>query len=169
MHYTTAAITVSSLLAVVSGTPFVARGNTCGSVPTASNTAVQPLEQPTGIQTAAACQAKCDAESACLSFVFGMVDNEIQCKLFDVAGSAVPKQSSTNLIVYDKACSSVPSAVPSSSNPTGKADKKASKQARDVCGSKPTASTNNKPTKSPKASSADACKDLCKADTSCKR
>lgn len=98
-----------------------------------------------------------------------MVDNDIQCKLFAVAGSAVPKQSSTNLIVYDKACSSVPSAIPSSSNPTGKADQQTSKQARDVCDSRLVARKSNQPMESPSASSADECRTLCKADTSCKR
>jgi hypothetical protein len=112
-----AIIAISALLATVSGSPLQVR-STCGSTPSASGSQT-PLQQPTGITTAAACQAQCDANASCQSFVFGMVDNVDQCILYSVAAASIPKQSSTNLVVYDKACTSVPTVVPTSSNPTG--------------------------------------------------
>lgn len=45
-----------------------------------------------------------------------MVDNVDKCMLFSVAAASVPKQSSTNLVAFDKACTSVPAVVPTSSN-----------------------------------------------------
>lgn len=92
--------------------------STCGSIP--SGTAAQnPLAQPTGINTASACQASCEANSSCQAFCFGMVNNEIECKLFAVPAAQVPTQSSNNLLVFDKACTSVPNVVPTASDPTG--------------------------------------------------
>lgn len=121
MHSFTALTAASAIFAVVSGSPLMVRANTCGSAPSASNTNNQPISQPSGIQTTADCQAQCNANSSCKSFVFGFVDNAIQCKLFSSAASEIPTQSSSNLVAYDKACSDVPSVVPTSSNPTGKA------------------------------------------------
>lgn len=112
-------IAVSAIVAGVSASPILAR-DVCGSAPTSSGSQ-SVLSQPTGITTASACLAQCEANTSCLSFVFGLVDNEIKCMLYAVAASSVPKQSSTNLVVYDKACSSVPAVVPTTSNPTGAA------------------------------------------------
>ncbi|TVY54463.1 hypothetical protein LSUE1_G010357, partial [Lachnellula suecica] len=114
-----AILALSALVATVSGSPLVVR-STCGSTPTASGSQT-PLSQPLGITTASACQAACDANTSCLSFVFGMVGSTNECILYSVAASSVPSQSSTNLIVYDKACTSVPTVVPTTSNPTGAA------------------------------------------------
>ncbi|KAH7084622.1 hypothetical protein BKA63DRAFT_497913, partial [Paraphoma chrysanthemicola] len=121
MHSFTTVVVASALLSAVSGSPLYLRANTCGSTPAGSNSNSQPIQQPTGIQTAAACQAKCNAASNCQSFSFGLVDNTIKCELFSVPAASIPKQSSANLVVYDKACAAVPSVVPTSSNPTGKA------------------------------------------------
>ncbi|KAH7094268.1 hypothetical protein FB567DRAFT_585654 [Paraphoma chrysanthemicola] len=121
MHSSTTIFVASTLLSAVSGSPLSLRANTCGTTPTGGTTNNQPIQQPTGIQTAADCQAKCNATSTCQSFSFGLVDNTIKCNLFSVPASSVPKQSSANLVVYDKACAAVPSVVPTSSNPTGKA------------------------------------------------
>jgi hypothetical protein len=88
---------------------------TCGSAPEGSGSQT-PLSQPSGITTAAACQVQCDANSSCMSFVFGMLNNADQCMLFSVAAASIPKQASTNLVVYDKACPAVPSVIPTTSN-----------------------------------------------------
>jgi hypothetical protein len=92
--------------------------DTCGAAPT-STTKQTVLEQPSGITTAQQCQAKCDANASCKSFVFGMVNNADQCMLYSVAAASVPTQTSSNLVVYDKACASVPTQTPTASNPTG--------------------------------------------------
>lgn len=119
MYFSTAVIAAFAAT-YVSASPLVVRGNTCGAAPASSNTNYQPISQPSGTQTSAACQLQCEANSSCKSFCFGLVDNTVQCKLYSCAASVVPAQSSTNLVVYDKACSAVPSVVPTSSNPTGK-------------------------------------------------
>lgn len=118
MHFSTAVIAAFAAT-YVSASPLMVRDNTCGAAPAGSSNN-QPISQPSDCQTSAACQSKCEADSSCKSFCFGMVDNTIQCKLYSCAAASVPTQSSTNLVVYDKACSAVPSVVPTSSNPTGK-------------------------------------------------
>lgn len=119
MYFSTAVIAAFAA-SYVSASPLVVRSNTCGVAPAGSNTNNQPISQPSGVQTSAACQTQCEADSSCKSFCFGLVDNAIQCKLYSCTASAVPQQSSTNFVVYDKACSAVPSVIPTSSNPTGK-------------------------------------------------
>ena len=114
--------------------------STCGSIPSAT-AAQSPLAQPTGISTASACQAKCEATSSCEAFCFGMVNNEIECKLFAVPAAQVPAQSSNNLLVFDKACTSVPNVVPTASDPTG-ANKPISQKAN---AAEPKESVNPKP------------------------
>lgn len=122
MHSFTAVFAASALLATASGSPLYSRDNTCGVTPTVSNTQnTQPLSQPSGIQTAADCQTQCNARSDCQSFIFGLVDNTNQCMLYSIDAASIPKQSSTNLVAYSKACSAVPSVVPTQANPTGKA------------------------------------------------
>ncbi|KAF1930766.1 uncharacterized protein M421DRAFT_418246 [Didymella exigua CBS 183.55] len=119
MYFSTAVIAAFAAT-YVSASPLMVRDNVCGTTPAGSNANNQPISQPSGIQTSAACQAQCEADNSCQSFTFGMIDNTIQCKLYSCAASAVPSQSSANLVVYDKACTAVPSVVPTSSNPTGK-------------------------------------------------
>lgn len=108
------------IMGLVSGSPvaYLSARNTCGSAPTASSSQT-PIQQPADIETASACQSACNTNNQCQSFVFGMVDNTIKCMLYSVPASQVPKQSSQNLVAYDKACSSVPAVTPTSSNPTG--------------------------------------------------
>jgi hypothetical protein len=48
-----------------------------------------------------------------------MVDNTIKCMLFSIAASQVPSQGSSNLVAFDKACTSVPAVKPTTANPTG--------------------------------------------------
>ncbi|KAJ4332639.1 hypothetical protein N0V95_009613 [Ascochyta clinopodiicola] len=222
MYFSTAVIAAFAA-AYVSASPLMVRGNTCGAAPAGSNTNNQPILQPSGIQTSATCQSQCEANSSCKSFCFGLVDNTIECKLYSCVASAVPTQSSTNLVVYDKGCSAVPSVVPTSSNPTGKkidnsqsntsfgsktSEQKAteseqiqasndnygsqkqteqsSKQeatykestqkqssskistSANTCGTKPSASTTNKPILAPSVISEDACKAKCQANSTCK-
>ncbi|KFZ12759.1 hypothetical protein V502_06929 [Pseudogymnoascus sp. VKM F-4520 (FW-2644)] len=168
MHsFTTVLITASALLATVSSSPLQLR-STCGGAPT-GNGSQQPLSQPSGITTAKACQAKCTANASCQSVVFGMVNNAVRCILYSVPAASVPKQSSSNLIAYDKSCGSVPAVVPTASNPTGA--KTGGKLAiRATCGSAPTGPTGNATPLSTPAniSSAAACKTQCQANPSCK-
>jgi hypothetical protein len=120
MHsFTSTILLAGGLLSLASAAavPLQVR-STCGSVPKGTG-AQTPLSQPTGITTANACQASCEANNSCLSFVFGMVNNDVECMLFSVAAADVPAQSSQNLIVFDKACTDVPKVVPTTSNPTG--------------------------------------------------
>lgn len=91
---------------------------TCGSVPNGSGVQA-PLSQPGGITTAQGCQASCESNNSCKSFLFGMADNNIQCMLFSVPAAQVPSQNSPNLEAFDKACTGVPDVVPTASNPQG--------------------------------------------------
>ncbi|OBT53492.1 hypothetical protein VE04_07107 [Pseudogymnoascus sp. 24MN13] len=167
MHsFTTVLITASALLATVSSSPLQLR-STCGGAPT-GNGSQQPLSQPSGITTAKACQANCTANASCQSFVFGMVNNAVKCILYSVPAASVPKQSSSNLIAYDKSCGSVPAVVPTASNPTGA--KTGGKLAiRATCGSAPTGPTGNaKPLSQPSdITTAKACQAKCTANASC--
>jgi hypothetical protein len=168
---------------------------TCGSAPSGSGSQT-PLSQPTGITTASACQAQCEANSACLSFIFGMVNNADECMLYSVAASAIPPQTSTNLVAYDKACASVPSVVPTASNPQGLATGSSSSgstgntgstgstgssnqgatpaqgqhKRANTCGAAPTGPSNNaSPISTPSnIGSVAACKAQCQVDPSCK-
>src|SRR5689334_21039071 len=99
MHFFATLITASALLSLTAGTPIpeLVTRNMCGSAPSGS-TSQAVLAHPTGIETAAACQAQCDANSQCQSFVFGMINSVIECELFSCAASAVPTQSSANLL-----------------------------------------------------------------------
>ncbi|KIM95759.1 hypothetical protein OIDMADRAFT_33842 [Oidiodendron maius Zn] len=120
MHsFTSTIIFASGLVSLASAAalPLEVR-STCGSIPSGTATH-NPLAQPTGINTASACQASCEANSSCQAFCFGTVNNEIECKLFAVPAAQVPAQSSNNLLVFDKACTSVPNVVPTASDPTG--------------------------------------------------
>jgi len=117
MHSSTSYAILASLAVSGLAAPLAGR-DTCGAAPTAADS--QPiLAAPTGIQTAALCLAQCDANSSCESFLFGLVDNVIECKLFACAAANIPKQPSPDLIAYGKACPSIPAVVPTASNPTG--------------------------------------------------
>ena len=123
MHPSTILIAASSFISLSSCLPLdqllSARDQVCGKAPSGSNTQQAVLSQPSGPQNAAACQTACDANSSCLSFLFGMVDSDIKCLLYACAASAIPPPSSPDLIAYDKACTSVPTVTPTTQNPTG--------------------------------------------------
>ncbi|KFY95456.1 hypothetical protein V500_02771 [Pseudogymnoascus sp. VKM F-4518 (FW-2643)] len=104
-----------SVFSMASAGPIAAR-QVCGAAPTGT-VAQQPLSQPTGITTAANCATQCKANSECLSFLFGIADGVDKCTLYSVPASSLPP--STDLVAYDIRCSSIPSAVPTSSNPGG--------------------------------------------------
>ena len=164
MQTFTIVVAASAFLAIASASPIRVR-STCGSTPSGSGSQ-QPLSQPTGITTAAACQAQCDANASCESFVFGMVNNVNECMLYSVAATSVPRQSSTNLLVYDKACGSVPAVVPTVSNPTGSNGHKLA--VRDTCGSAPSGSGSQTPLAQPTGiATASACQSQCEANASC--
>ena len=173
-----------------------ARDQVCGKVPSGSNTQQPVLSQPSGPQNAAACQSDCDANSSCLSFLFGMVDNTIECKLYACAASEIPPPPSTNLIAYDKACAAVPTVTPTAANPTGantatgantgantgsksntneKTTQAGNHQkrglvARDTCGGAPTGPSNAQPISVPAGTDTlPECKAKCIADPSCER
>jgi hypothetical protein len=139
MHSFQVIVAASAFIASVSSSPILSARATCGSTPSGSSSQ-SPISQPTGITTAQACQAQCDSNSSCQSFVFGMVDGVDKCMLFSVSAANVPKQSSTNLIVYDKACTSVPAVVPTAQNPTGAATSNQGANhklaIRDTCGAR---------------------------------
>ena len=123
MYPSTILLAASSFISLSSCLPMdqllSARDQICGKAPSDSNTQQPVLSQPSGLQNAAACQSDCDANSACLSFLFGLVDNNIKCLLYACAASAIPPPSSPDLIAYDKACPSVPTVTPTPQNPTG--------------------------------------------------
>ncbi|KAE9373320.1 hypothetical protein N431DRAFT_308179, partial [Stipitochalara longipes BDJ] len=170
MHSFTSIIAASALIAGVSASPIkLAARATCGSAPAGSGSQT-PLSQPTGVTTASACQAQCEANASCLSFVFGMVNNADECMLYSVAAASVPKQSSTNLVVYDKACTSVPAIVPTTSNPSGAntGTTKGGNHKRETCGSAPAGSGSQTPLSQPTGiTTASACQAQCEANAAC--
>jgi hypothetical protein len=183
-------------LGAVSGSPIthLLPRDTCGSTPTASGSQA-PIQQSTDMKTASACQTACNADGQCQSFVFGMVDNTIKCILFSVPASQVPAQSSQNLVAFDKACTSVPTVTPTSSNPTGASSGQGSNSnnnqqgqqgqqtqqggnnpagqklaVRDTCGATPAGTNSNQAALSEPANidSAADCLEKCKDDSNCK-
>lgn len=169
MYSFTTILAASTLLATISASPIQQR-STCGRAPAGNGNQV-PLSQPSGITTAQACQTQCDANTTCQSFVFGMVNNADQCILYSVPASSIPKQSRTNLVAYDKACTSVPAVVPTAANPTG-ANTGASKGkvvARDTCGSAPAGPGSQAPLSQPTGTTTAAlCQAQCDANPACK-
>lgn len=169
MHSTTLTTAVA-LLAAVSGA--AAAPNTCGATPAGAGNA-PVLQQPSGIQTAEACRAACNANPSCKSLLFGLVDSAIQCQLFGVEASAIPRQESANLLAYDKACASVPTVKPTADNPTGRdAGKHANGKlvTRNSCGGAPAGKTDVKPLGAPAdVETQQACLARCKAEPDCKR
>ncbi|KAH7410907.1 hypothetical protein BKA64DRAFT_741542 [Cadophora sp. MPI-SDFR-AT-0126] len=161
MQTFTTIIAASAFVAAVSGSPLTVR-NTCGSAPSSGGSQA-PISQPTGIATAAACQAQCEANGSCQSFVFGLVDGTAKCMLYSVPAASVPKQSSTALVAYDKACTSVPTTAPATSN--APAHKLA---VRATCGSAPTGTGSSAPLSTPAGiTTAEACQAQCEANGSC--
>jgi hypothetical protein len=202
MHSSTILLAASSFISLSSCLPMdqllSARDQVCGKAPSGSNTQQAVLSQPSGPQNAAACLSDCEANSSCLSFLFGMVDNDIKCLLYPCAASAIPTQSSTNLIAYDKACASVPTVTPTAENPTGvntqtgdntqtgaktggesnpgKTTTQAGNHqtrglvARDTCGGAPSGPSNAQPISAPAGiDTLPECKAKCIADPSCER
>jgi hypothetical protein len=151
------------LAATVSASPIqLTARDTCGAAPAGPGSQA-PLAQPTGITTAALCQAQCEANNSCQSFVFGMVNNVVDCILYSVPAANVPPQSSVNLVVFDKACTSVPAVVPTVANPTG-----AKLHKRDMCGSAPTGTGSQEPLSQPTGiTTAELCLAQCDSLASC--
>ncbi|KAF8846922.1 hypothetical protein BDZ45DRAFT_682211 [Acephala macrosclerotiorum] len=180
MHAFTNIIFTSGLIASISASPLLIARNTCGSAPSGSGSQT-PLAQPTGIQTASACEAQCEANSACQSFVFGMANNAIECILYSVAAASVPSQGSGDLVVYDKACPSIPAVVPTSSNPTGAATSSSNtgsnagnsanngqNRKRSACGTTPTGTSSQAPLSTPAGiTTAADCQSQCDANSAC--
>ena len=196
MHPSTILFAASSFISLSSCLPLdqllSTRDQICGKVPSSSNTQQAVLSQPSGPQNAAACQSDCDANGACLSFLFGMVDNNIKCMLYACAASNIPPPSSTDLIAYDKACASVPTVTPTAANPTGantatgantgsksnpseKTTQAGNHQtrgllARDTCGGAPSGPSNTQPISAPAGiDTLPECRAKCIADPSCER
>jgi len=127
-----------------------------------------------------------------------MVNNVDECMLYAVAASAIPTQASPNLVCYDKACTSVPTVVPTTANPQGLATGSSSSgstgntgstgstgntgssnqgaapaqghKRANTCGAAPTGPANSAdPISTPSnIDNAAACKTQCQADSSCK-
>ncbi|KAM0335422.1 hypothetical protein ACHAQA_000467 [Verticillium albo-atrum] len=112
----TASAIVLALAAMAEASPLIARANVCNTAP-AGSAAASPRSQPAAA-TADICRQRCDADSGCLSFVFGLPASGTTptCMLFAVQAAQVPAQSNTNLMVFDKACTGVPTAAPTRNN-----------------------------------------------------
>jgi len=116
---------VASFSAIIAATSSIyaitvtlnARASICGTTPSGSGSQT-PLSTLTTVTTASACLAQCNMVSSCLSFVFGLVDGVDKCMLYAIAASSIPTANS-NLVAYDKACTSVPAVVPTTANPQG--------------------------------------------------
>lgn len=129
----TAIVALTAFFSAAAANPILARAQMCNQTPTASSTGsttgsnnnnaansnVQPISSPTA-STAADCQQQCEANTQCQSFVFGLppTASTPTCELFAVAASQVPNQG-TDLNVFDKACTSVPTSAPTHSQPQG--------------------------------------------------
>ncbi|SPJ86901.1 uncharacterized protein FTOL_11926 [Fusarium torulosum] len=100
----------------------VRRATQCNCAASGSaNNNVQPFKTATAA-TAKDCQALAEADTSCLSFLFGLSDNSKSpvCKLYKVAASRIPARSDS-LFVFDKGCSSkqVPTTAPTKDAPRG--------------------------------------------------
>ncbi|KAF4773975.1 hypothetical protein HER10_EVM0007314 [Colletotrichum scovillei] len=163
MQFTIA--TIIAFAAAAQAGPLAIR-DVCNSAPSGPTTAnVEPRSQPAAA-TADACQKLCEADSGCQSFVFGLPPSGTTplCYLYAVPASQVPKQSNTNLMVFDKACTSVPTVAPTQTN-TGQPKKRAN-----VCGAAPAGPATSSPTpllSREDITTQDACLALCKQTTGC--
>ncbi|GKT66438.1 hypothetical protein ColTof4_03929 [Colletotrichum tofieldiae] len=183
--------TILALAAAAQAGPLAIR-DVCNSAPSGPTTAdVNPRSQPAAA-TAEACQKLCEADSGCQSFLFGLPASGTtpQCQLYAVPASQVPKQSNTNLMVFDKACSSVPTTAPTQNNAGNNGNKgntgnnqngqngqtnndnnsQQPKKRANVCGAAPagpaTSSPNPLVTRED-ITTQDACLALCKQTTGC--
>ncbi|KAH6959483.1 hypothetical protein DER45DRAFT_630476 [Fusarium avenaceum] len=100
----------------------VRRATKCNCAASGSaNNDIQPFKTSTAA-TAKDCQALAEADTSCLSFLFGLSDDSKSpvCKLYKVAASKIPARSDS-LFVFDKGCSSkqVPTTAPTEDAPRG--------------------------------------------------
>lgn len=123
MRFTASTIAlVASLMAGASAAALPAelslRAQVCGAAPSASGSQT-PLSQPTAA-TADACEKQAKAQSSCQSFAFGLPPSASAplCKLFSVPAAQVPPQE-TNIVVFDIACTDIPTGTPTTADPTG--------------------------------------------------
>ncbi|XEV07181.1 hypothetical protein FSHL1_012468 [Fusarium sambucinum] len=98
------------------------RGTKCNCAASGSaNADVQPFKTATAA-TAKDCQVLAEADTSCMSFLFGLSDDSKSpvCKLYKVAASSIPARSD-KLFVFDKGCSSkqVPTTAPTEDAPRG--------------------------------------------------
>ncbi|KAG7038761.1 hypothetical protein JMJ77_0009992 [Colletotrichum scovillei] len=191
MQFTIA--TIIAFAAAAQAGPLAIR-DVCNSAPSGPTTAnVEPRSQPAAA-TADACQKLCEADSGCQSFVFGLPPSGTTplCYLYAVPASQVPKQSNTNLMVFDKACTSVPTVAPTQTNTganngntgsntgtntgntnTGSNNNNNGEQPKkraNVCGAAPAGPATSSPTpllSREDITTQDACLALCKQTTGC--
>ncbi|KIL85022.1 hypothetical protein FAVG1_11894 [Fusarium avenaceum] len=100
----------------------VRRATKCNCAASGSaNNDIQPFKTATAA-TAKDCQALAEADTSCLSFLFGLSGDSKSpvCKLYKVAASRIPARSDS-LFVFDKGCSSkqVPTTAPTEDAPRG--------------------------------------------------
>ncbi|KAM0387757.1 hypothetical protein ACHAQC_010408 [Fusarium culmorum] len=100
----------------------VRRATQCNCAATGSaDNSVQPFKTTTAA-TAKDCQALAEADTSCLSFLYGLSGDSKSpvCKLYKVAASKIPARSDS-LFAFDKGCSSkqVPTTAPTEDAPRG--------------------------------------------------
>ncbi|KAK6700641.1 hypothetical protein SNK05_013473 [Fusarium graminearum] len=100
----------------------VRRATQCNCAATGSaDNSVQPFKTTTAA-TAKDCQALAEADTSCLSFLYGLSGDSKSpvCKLYKVAASKIPARSDS-LFIFDKGCSSkqVPTTAPTEDAPRG--------------------------------------------------
>ncbi|KFY72883.1 hypothetical protein V499_07017 [Pseudogymnoascus sp. VKM F-103] len=163
MHcsFSTTVIAAFSMLSVVCAGPIASR-KVCGAAPVGT-VAQTPLLQPTGITTASACATQCKGNTACLSFLFGLVDGVDKCILYSVPASSLPPQ--TNLVAYDIACTSIPSVVPTAANPGGLHTRQTQGTHANPLNAAPAGAPA--PIDTPKVNNLAACLASCKGNPSC--
>ncbi|ETS80708.1 hypothetical protein PFICI_08237 [Pestalotiopsis fici W106-1] len=163
MQFTLATIAlVASLMASEAAAKPVlfARDQVCGTTPAGTGSA-QPLSSPS-VSTAEDCKEAGEKISSCQSFAFGLPPNANTpiCKLFSVPAAQVPAQQ-TNIVVFDLACTNVPTKAPTTSNPVGLLRRS------QTCGATPSYSGSATPLSSPSVDTAEECKEAGAAVSSC--
>ncbi|KAF7535350.1 hypothetical protein G7054_g5437 [Neopestalotiopsis clavispora] len=163
MQFTIATIAlVASLMASEAAAKpvLIARDQVCGTAPAGTGSA-QPLSAPS-VSTAEDCKEAGEKVSSCQSFAFGLPPNTNTpiCKLFSVPAAQVPAQQ-TNIVVFDLACSNVPTKAPTTSNPVGLLRRS------QTCGATPSYSGSATPMSSPSVDTAEECKEAGAAVSSC--
>ncbi|KAM0433788.1 hypothetical protein ACHAQK_009010 [Fusarium lateritium] len=121
-HVPTSAPTTAQPWGTVPKKVLVRRATQCNCAASGSaNTNVQPFKTSVAA-TAKDCQALAEADTSCLSFLYGLSDDSKSpvCKLYKVPASRIPARSD-KLFVFDKGCSSkqVPTTAPSEDAPRG--------------------------------------------------